>query len=329
MPITWHVPQDGPVITPGQLNPGFDDAHAGAGHVVRVGDRLIMAYWASGRHENAICAAEAPLDDVNAWRGVGCWLTPRDDAPFLAAGPRFPWLLPLTDSHWQLYFLARGRPTDRQRWPSTIGVAESHDAGATWTYLTDEPIVAPDRPYDREATGSLCVFRAGDGFRMIYTGISAFVDAPPGARVGDPNPIMRIGLCLAESDDGVTWHKPLDEYLIAPRGFAADPYEHYVAKPCVVPVGDGYRMWVSARGFRYRIRSLISADGLHWRWLDAPRPDGTDSDLPNGSPGGFDSKFRCYASVVRIEDNWHMWFSGNGYGRTGMGYAVGEVTETR
>ena len=49
-----------------------------------------------------------------------------------------------------------------------------------------------------------------------------------------------------------------------------------------------------------------------------------DGDLGGvGSAGHFDSERRCYASVVKHGEEWRLWYSGNGFGNTGMGYATG------
>jgi hypothetical protein len=46
-----------------------------------------------------------------------------------------------------------------------------------------------------------------------------------------------------------------------------------------------------------------------------------DGDLGGvGSAGHFDSERHCYASVVKHGEEWRMWYSGNGFGHTGIGY---------
>ena len=45
----WTVQQSGPVLSPGELHSPFDDARAGAAHVVRLGEKYRMVYWGSDR----------------------------------------------------------------------------------------------------------------------------------------------------------------------------------------------------------------------------------------------------------------------------------------
>ena len=105
--------------------------------------------------------------------------------------------------------------------------------------------------------------------------------------------------------------------MVAPRGFTADPYEYINSKPFVCRDGAGWRMWISTFGHAYRVRSLVSADGLTW----ARVPSGPDGDLGVGAPGAFDSEQRCYAAAVPHAGGWRLWFTGNGFGHTGMGFA--------
>ena len=50
---------------------------------------------------------------------------------------------------------------------------------------------------------------------------------------------------------------------------------------------------------------------------------GPGGELGVGEPGKFDSEQRCYASVIKHGEGYRMWFTGNGFGATGMGYAEG------
>ena len=67
-------------------------------------------------------------------------------------------------------------------------------------------------------------------------------------------------------------------------------------------------------GTAYRVRSLTSADGLTWEWL----PGGIDGELGVGEDGAFDSEQRCYVSVVQYGEDYRCWYTGNGFGSTGM-----------
>ena len=76
-------------------------------------------------------------------------------------------------------------------------------------------------------------------------------------------------------------------------------------------------MWVNTFGTAYRVHSLTSADGLVWRWEE----DGPEGEMGHGRPGAFDDQQRCYPCVMRHGDSYRCWYTGNGFGATGMGYA--------
>jgi hypothetical protein len=82
----------------------------------------------------------------------------------------------------------------------------------------------------------------------------------------------------------------------------------------------GYTLWVNTFGTAYRVHRLTSPDGLAWKWADRVGPDG---ELGVGAPGAFDDHQRSYPTLVRHGNGYRCWFTGNQFGATGMGYAVG------
>jgi hypothetical protein len=83
-------------------------------------------------------------------------------------------------------------------------------------------------------------------------------------------------------------------------------------------------MWYSVRGkegFRenieqsYRIKCAVSENFLSWDRID-------DYDLlPTGNEKDWDGFMTCYPNVVEWEGEWYMFYNGNGFGKTGIGYA--------
>lgn len=320
--IDWKLDPSNPVIRPGQLHGELDGNRAGAGHVVQVGDRYRQYYWGAGKRGNVILMAEAPVDRPNAWAPVGgVLLAAQADTEYNRGGPSFPFVLPLGGSRWLMFFCAWGVKSEGRPLANSTGLAVSDDQGLTWRYADTKPLLPLDQPYDRSATGSVAVVRAGRELRMYYTAIGEYSDKPAGVRTGHGDRIPRIGIALAVSEDGFTWRKPMDRLMVAPRGFDADPYEYINSKPFVLREGDGWRMFISTFGHAYRVRSLVSRDGLEWTRV----PSGPDGDLGVGVPGAFDDHQRSYASVILHGDEYRLWYTGNQFGSTGMGYAAGRV----
>lgn len=216
--------------------------------------------------------------------------------------------------------------------------AESRDGGWTWRYVGNAAgILDRDRPYDRDGTASVFAMWEEGRFRLWYTAFRYrdrseadwLARATHGCAEGQ---VPYLGIGYAESRDGLQWTKPIDHLVVAPREATVEPVEHWVAKPWIVRRGpDDYRMWVSALGRSYRIHALHSRDGRAWIW---DRPDG-GPDLDDGAgvepglgaPGAFDAAMRGYPSIWEVEGHWHCWYTGNGYGATGIGHAVGDAVD--
>jgi hypothetical protein len=73
-------------------------------------------------------------------------------------------------------------------------------------------------------------------------------------------------------------------------------------------------MWYSFRGSSYRIGYAESQDGVVWDRID--HEAGIDR-----SPSGWDSEMIEYPYVMDKNGERHMFYNGNGYGQTGIGYA--------
>jgi hypothetical protein len=323
----WNFSTKNPVIVPGQLHGALDTRKAGAAHVVPIGDTYRMVYWGANESGNRILSAQAPVTSPNEWTPLGSLIEAQPNLTYNAVGPGFPFLLPVSEQRWLLYFCGWGRLGGR-RLPNTTGVAISDDGGQNWRYHDSNPILPLDRPYDREGTGSVWVLHEAGKFRMYYTAIGRYFDKPDGVLSGHGNTIPEIGVAYAESDDGLHWHKPFDDWVVRPRHFDVEPYEYICSKPCVVAEAEGgpYVMWVNTFGSAYRVHRLTSCDGIHWEWSPRVGPEG---ELGIGGAGAFDSVQRSYPTMVAHNGGYRCWYTGNDFGRTGMGYAESTSTQAR
>jgi hypothetical protein len=73
-------------------------------------------------------------------------------------------------------------------------------------------------------------------------------------------------------------------------------------------------MWFSARGAAYHIGYAESHDGVSW--------ERDDERAGIGSSGEWDSEMQAYPAVFDDEGKRYLLYNGNGYGRTGVGWAV-------
>jgi len=315
----WLFLPSNPIIRPGALNPPWDARRAGAAHVLRENDNLRMYYWGTdpaGQHW--ICTAVASRGRPEEWHGTGVALGPQTETAYNAIGPSMPFVLPLNASDWLLFFCAWGR--SNKRLPNSTGLAISDDGGRHWRYAAAEPILPLDRPWDQEATGSVCALYEDGRIRLYYAAIAGYGPKPAGIQSGHGDSIPHISIAYAESRDGIRWTKPLPAPVVQPRGHAVEPFEYICSKPFILrrSGGEGYWLWVNTFGTAYRIHRLWSRDGLQWEWLPRLGPDG---ELGVGTKDDFDDIQRSYPCFVEDGSEWLCWYTGNGFGSNGMGLA--------
>lgn len=201
-----------------------------------------------------------------------------------------------------------------------IGVAVSHDGGHTFFRLFRGPIL------DRTPTEPLCaatpwVLFDGSMWRMWYLSCVRWE-----AHDDRMDPYYHIK--YAESEDGVQWERrgvvALDLQSAEEGGFG---------RACVQrQEGSRYTMWYSyrsGRNFRhnrsasYRIGYAESHDGIAWTRMD-------DRARINRSEIGWDADMMAYPFVIDAGDGRElMFYNGNGFGRSGFGYAVRHRESTR
>ena len=95
----------------------------------------------------------------------------------------------------------------------------------------------------------------------------------------------------------------------------------------VMKCGIGYKMWYSYRSdidYRtdcnssYRIGYAESINGINWERMD--RLNGVTV-----SADGWDSFMVAYPHVIKLANRLFMFYNGNGFGQTGIGYAVADM----
>jgi hypothetical protein len=185
----------------------------------------------------------------------------------------------------------------------SIGVAVSDDEGRTFHKVARAPLF--DRiEVDPYLNASPWVIVARGLWRMWYVSGTEWTEKKERLQ-------HRYHIKYAESRDGIMW----DRQGIVCIDYAT-PDEYAFSRPCVIYDGARlYRMWYSYRGDRYRIGYAESPDGIAWK-----RKDAESGIAP--SRRGWDSEMVAYPCVIRHRDLYHMFYNGNGYGRTGFGLAT-------
>lgn len=209
-----------------------------------------------------------------------------------------------------LYYVG-WNPTVSVPYRNAIGLAVSEDGGDTFFRYCKGPIV--DRNMEEPFfTASPCVMKEEDKWHMWYASSTGFVEVE-----GKPEPLYEIK--YAQSSDGIVWQRD-NLTCIIPK----DPYEAN-ARATVIREEGYYKMWYAYRGsfdYRdgedsYRIGYAESRNAVDWQRKD-------DRAGISFSESGWDSTMQTYPHVVDVNDKRYLFYNGNGFGRTGIGYAVWE-----
>lgn len=183
-----------------------------------------------------------------------------------------------------------------------VGLAESRDGGKTFQRLSRAPILERNE-IDPYLTASPCVIIENGTWRMWYVSCTRW-------EMNGGKPKHKYHVKYAESKDGINWER---------RGLVCIDFksdnEYAIARPCVLKEDGIYKMWYSYRGESYRIGYAESRDGIRWERKD-------DEAGINVSESGWDSEMIEYAFVFKHKAKKYMLYNGNGYSKTGLGYAV-------
>lgn len=181
----------------------------------------------------------------------------------------------------------------------------SRDGGRSFERVSPAPILERNS-IDPYLTASPTVLVEDDVWRMWY--VSSLRRTIENGKPS-PHEVIRY----AESTNGLDWKRT---GLICIDISSKD--ETAVTRPCVVKDDHLYKMWYSvSRSGTYRIGYAESEDGMRWKRKDGEA--GIDV-----SPSGWDSEMIEYPFVFEHRGRKHMFYNGNGYGKTGLGYAVSE-----
>jgi hypothetical protein len=193
---------------------------------------------------------------------------------------------------------------------NAIGLAVSRDGGLSFERVSAGPIVdrSQDEPY---FTASPYAMLDEDVWRLWYASCTGWLVVD-----GTPEPLYQIK--YAESQDGLRWRR--ENTTCIEYTFPGEAN----ARPCVLKESGLYRMWYCYRGsvgYRtdpsqsYRIGYAESRDAVRWARLD--EEVGIER-----SAEGWDSQMMAYPFVYEHKGRKYMLYNGNGFGESGLGYAV-------
>jgi len=192
----------------------------------------------------------------------------------------------------------------------SIGLAISNDSGNTFSKFSKGPVC--DRSiYEPYFNTAPYVLIENNIWKMWYISCTQW-------QVINDYPEPQYHVKYAESNDGINWDK---------KGIVCIDYDDFtqaIGRPCVIFEEGIYKMWYSyrqitdyrtSRNKSYRIGYAESSDGMKWERKDYLA--GIEK-----SDSGWDSEMIEYCHVLDLNGKKHMFYNGNGFGKTGFGYAV-------
>ncbi len=221
-------------------------------------------------------------------------------------------IVTLEDGTKYLYYIGWSRRIDVP-YHNNLGLAVSKDGGTTWEKYSEGPVFHTSRK-EPGYIGTVDVLVENGEWRMWYLSCREWEE-----HEGIMEPIYDIK--YAASRDGIDWE---------PTGQICIPLQNNeggISSARVIKEGHSYVMWFSVRdkfGYRnnpdnsYRIKKANSEDGITWK-----REQSIDLDI---SRDEWENMMVCYPEVVKQGNLYYMFYNGNEFGKTGIGYATRETT---
>jgi hypothetical protein len=202
-----------------------------------------------------------------------------------------------------LYYFGWNRGSS-VRAAEVAGLAISEDGGETFSRFSRAPIIDRTDAEPYQILVISCILIEGETWRMWYDSADEW-QSPE---------LPRYNIKYAQSSNGINWVR---------TGAVSVNYkssnESRVSRASVLKENGIYKMWycyaIGAGG--YRIGYAESGDGVAFERMD----DKVGIDV---SEQGWDSEMVCYPHVFVHNGQKIMLYCGNGYGRSGFGYAVME-----
>ena len=206
-----------------------------------------------------------------------------------------------------LYYIGWSRRLDVP-YHNTLGLAISNDDGQTWEKYSEGPVFGTSH-IEPGYVGTVEIEKTDWGYRMWYLSCRDWIE-----HEGVMEPVYDIKIAL--SADGINW-QPTSQIAIP-----LIENEGGISAARILKHENHYEMYFSVRDkteYRekseksYRIKKAVSTDGTIWERINIVQIDTSES--------GWDDFMTCYPEIVRTETHTYMFYNGNGFGKTGIGYA--------
>ena len=195
---------------------------------------------------------------------------------------------------------------------NNLGLAISDDNGETWEKFSKGPVLSTSYK-EPGYIGTVSIMIEDGLWSMWYLSCLDWVESEYGM---EPT----YDIKYATSTNGVDWY---------PTGITCIPLdgdEGGISATRVLKINNEYQMWYSIRNkldYRdninnsYRIKKSTSKDGINWI-----KDNSIELDISENSE--WENIMVCYPYILKTKNKLIMFYNGNGFGKTGIGYAVKE-----
>lgn len=182
------------------------------------------------------------------------------------------------------------------------GLSISTDGGKTFERYSEAPIIDRTNMEPYTILVISCVVIEDGVWRMWYDSADEWTNKE----------LPKYNIKYAESLDGIHWKR---EGIVSVDYIY--PGESRVSRASVTKENGLYKMWYcyAIESGGYKMGYAESDDGL--RFYRRDHDVGIEV-----SPTGWDSEMVCYPYVFQHREQTYMLYCGNGYGKTGFGYAT-------
>jgi len=181
------------------------------------------------------------------------------------------------------------------------GLAISKDNGKSFERWSEAPILERTKT-DPFLNTAPWVVKNENKYIMYYVSGHSWLDK------NSP----KYNIKIAFSNDGKNWERN-GKVCVDFK----DNNENALARPYVLFDNNIWKMWFSYKVDNYLIGYAESQNGIDWH-----RQENTS--VINLSENGFDNEMIEYASVVKYENKYYMFYNGNNYGAEGIALAIEE-----
>lgn len=207
-----------------------------------------------------------------------------------------------------MYFIG-WNPSTTVHTRNAIGLAVSEDNGLTFQRLYDGAVLdrTKEEPY---YTGAVDILNHNGKFLCWYTSGTEW-------KIFNNKPEIFYHIKFAHSDNGIDWRRDNISCIKPTHDFEA------TARPSVWFFNEKFYMWYSKRDLRefrvnpmngYRGGYATSSDGIIWNRDDSEFNIHTSED-------GWDNHAIAYPYFLKCKFSDYIFYNGNGFGATGMGFA--------